>query len=392
MFTKLKHNMSYAKAVLGMLHGSKTFSGPVQACLSMTNRCNLRCIHCYLYSQNVDIPNYNSVKKARQTMGVMPDAESLKQMMSLHADSDRLISCIDELLSMGTRRFQFGNTGEPFLHTNIIEIIEHLKKNGSYCIANSNGTLLHKDLVNELIRLKFDDLRITTMAGSADTYVATHPGTDKKTFENLTQILFFLQERKKQLRLKKPHLTLVFIIIRQNFDDIMKFAEFAIKVGANSVLFRPVEYFGDESLEKNLAMDHKQVLLSKKLLAESRKLLDLHGIAHNIERFYTAFSGSLATSKFYKKIPCYFGWLTSHIELDGHVYPCARSHISLGNIFQSSFKEIWNGPKYTAFRESAISMPRRGKVVSGCDCSHCTNYASNVRAYKLLHPVKGLSF
>lgn len=43
-----KHNkLSYIRAAMGIVHGNRTFGGPIQVSLNLTNRCNIRCIHCF---------------------------------------------------------------------------------------------------------------------------------------------------------------------------------------------------------------------------------------------------------------------------------------------------------------------------------------------------------
>ena len=45
-----RERVSQARVVAGILHGGRAFGGPFQASFSLSNRCNLRCIHCYFYS------------------------------------------------------------------------------------------------------------------------------------------------------------------------------------------------------------------------------------------------------------------------------------------------------------------------------------------------------
>ncbi|TAJ11988.1 MAG: radical SAM protein [Planctomycetota bacterium] len=44
--------------------------------------------------------------------------------------------------------------------------------------------------------------------------------------------------------------------------------------------------------------------------------------------------------------------ITAIVEHDGTVLPCCRDHIVLGNLRESSFGELWNGPRMQALRTS----------------------------------------
>ena len=68
-------------------------------------------------------------------------------------------------------------------------------------------------------------------------------------------------------------------------------------------------------------------------------------------------------------------WLMPFIFVTGHVIPCCSGNeagnrdfqkaTSLGNIYEHSFKDIWNGEKYKTLRK----MIRENKVPTACrDC------------------------
>ncbi|MCJ7771634.1 MAG: radical SAM protein, partial [Desulfobacterales bacterium] len=358
----------------------------VRAVFRVTNRCNIRCIHCYLYSHAVEMPNFRMVKNARSQSTGLPASEILNQAKQLDADSDSIFKAIDELMDMGTRIFQFSG-GEAFLHKDILNFVTCVKTSGGYCTVNTNGTLLIPDLIDELIDLRFDGFRITTMAGDAGMYAVTHPGIHKKMFEALTANLYYIKDRKKFLRIKKPKVALAFVIIRENVDEILNFARFAVNVKADSVEYRPINYHSDQGLA--CFTPHKEQITSiKKQLTEAKKILELHGIDHDIDKLYKVFSLRRDTSELYKHIPCYLGWISIHIETDGGVYPCCGGMVPFDKISNQSVKDIWCGDKYTNFRKEAISINKRKKLVQNCDCDHCGNFSANMNLYKIFHPIK----
>lgn len=382
--------LSHLRAIMGITHGSRAFGGPVQASLALTSRCNLRCIHCYFYSKYLDRPTHQILRKAKMMGDELPDHEALRRLQNMDADTERFQTVIDELLKMGTRRFQLSSNGEVFLHKSILEFIARLKRCGSYCLTNTNGTLLNPTIIDELIRLGFDDLRITVMAGTAQMYVRTHPGTPPETFSKLKSNLLYLAQQKAILRLRHPEITLIYIVIAQNVEGIFDFAEFAAQVGATRVWYRPVDDVGDKGLA-NLVPSKEQALQVQQQLTEVKAYLESRDIAHNIENFQKVFCTQLDTTALHRIIPCYYGWLSVMIEPDGEVYPCCRCYEPLGNIHQQSFAEIWNGPAYRRFRKEAIAINRRKKPVNCCDCNSCVHHTANLRVYKALHPFKGHS-
>jgi MoaA/NifB/PqqE/SkfB family radical SAM enzyme len=108
------------KVGTGILHGSRAHTGPVQVNFNVTNRCNIRCIHCYFYSPYIEKPNMFELRKARLKGLPLPERAYLKGLQKLEANPQRTLEAIDKLTAMGTRRFQFGGNGEPFFHSHAL--------------------------------------------------------------------------------------------------------------------------------------------------------------------------------------------------------------------------------------------------------------------------------
>ncbi len=88
---------------------------------NITNRCNLRCLHCYA-SANVDV-------------------DELK--------TEECFEIIDKLAKFRVPLILFSG-GEPLLRKDIFEIAEYAKKSGIKCVLSTNGTLIDDDLVHNL--------------------------------------------------------------------------------------------------------------------------------------------------------------------------------------------------------------------------------------------------
>ena len=379
---------SLPRAMLGILNGSKAIGGPLRVSLSLTNRCNLRCIHCYYYSPYLEYPTYNKQRLAKQMMQPSPDDDYFKSYQRTDADIDRMRGLINEALKLGVMRFQFTGNGEVFLYENILELLERAKYGGSHCLAYTNGTLLTPDIIDELIKMEFDELRISILAGSKEMYLRTHPGTGRNTFAKLKKSLLYIAEKKAELKEKKPQLTLVYVVMNENFEGIFDFAQFAAFVNADRVVFNPIDEVGDAGLA-NLLLSEEQADHARKQLIKAKQYLETKKIVNNISFFLRVFRGQLDTKSLYSIIPCYYGWLTTIVEPDGNVYPCCRCYKPLGNIYENSFRDIWYGKHYTQFRKNALKINRTKATISGCDCNSCNHYTVNIRVYNFFHPIKG---
>jgi radical SAM protein with 4Fe4S-binding SPASM domain len=309
------------------------------------------------------------------------------RLQKLDADSERTHAIIKQLIGIGTGGFEFTG-GEPFLHKNALAFMERAKYAGCTCMVDSNGTLLDTETIDELVKIGFDELRITTMAGTPEMYIQTHPGAIAGSFESLKDNLMYLADCKAALGARIPKLNLAFIIIAQNYDGIFDFAEFATIVKADRVLFRPVDDFDDPGLSKVVPTIDQSAFVRGQLI-EAKAFLDSQGIRNNIDLLLKVFGQQLDTRRLYRIIPCYYGWLWVLIDTDGKVYPCCRCYEPLGNIHRNDFSEIWNGNAYRRFRKEAIKINRRMSPVEGCNCNSCSHFDGNLRVFRKLHPIKG---
>lgn len=102
--------------------------------IKLTNRCNLRCKHCYEWNENGYHHNLSDIYK------------------NADIDISLVKKCINETESVNSMVYLWG--GEPLLYNNIDELLELLYINNRYTIICTNGTLL-KNHYNKI--LAFDD-------------------------------------------------------------------------------------------------------------------------------------------------------------------------------------------------------------------------------------------
>lgn len=385
---KLSNAFSYTKAGLGILSGTKAFGGPVMGSISLTTRCNIRCIHCYYHSPVAQAPNFPPVRNSRLQARPLPGTETIQSFEGVDADPAAVRRLINQLLAMGTRRMQLSGFGETFLYPEIMDCIERIKHGGSSCLANSNGTLLTREVIDRLVDVGFDEIRVTTMAGTAEGYVATHPGSTARTFERLRASLEYLREAKASRGSRTPRLDLVCIIIAQNLHGLEEFVDFAREVGTDRITFRPFNDVFDPGLAILLPPEEETAFVRKEL-TRLKAELDARSISNNIGTFLHVFARRLDTSELYRHIPCYQGWISAYVNPLGDVTPCCGCSTPLGNINETDFKNIWHGRGYAAFRQHALKLPRTGVQPQGCDCKHCTHATLNLRVFRAFHPLKG---
>ena len=359
-------------AIRGILNGRKAFAGPEQIVIDITNRCNTRCIGCWLYSPLLKEKNFSSdwLKKELNT-------ETVKGL-------------IDDLSDLGTQTIRFTGGGEPLIHPDIIQLLEYVKKKNIKCALTTNFISVNKEIIKELLALKLDELAVSLWAADEEVYLRTHPGAMPGEFSQIRENLEFLC----QLKGKKPFVTLCNVIGNFNYSQLTDMFKFALDIKTDGIYFTLVDTINGQTDPLLLSEKERKVVLTQiDSIRESYKNLDANKRIKldYFDGFLRRLSyGNIQEGKYdngaVNRIPCYVGWIFSRILADGKVSPCCRGvNLSMGNINEQNFKEIWQSEKYNEFRcrakYSSKSAPYFDKI--GCE-KMCDNLMHNEAMHNII--------
>lgn len=285
---------------------------PLIVSLTLTNRCNLKCIYCYgsYFTRKIkDFP------------------------------AKFWLDLIDELSSMGTRLIHLEG-GEPLLRDDIGKLIDYVKRKNMICRLNSNGLLVPKK-IKEIKKL--NSLCISLDGDEESNDKNRGKGTYKKIIE--------------AIRVAKQHGLAVLtstVLTSNNIESgaIEKVLSLAREMGFGaqfSFLYEQTTDFTDDPA-CSVRDDALKKAISK--LINYKKMG--WPIFYSIATYNNAFNwpASYNVKKFtiknpppsgFKYIPCYMGRLMCFVDGDGMVYPCGE-HIGTFpalNIFDVGFKKTW---------------------------------------------------
>lgn len=111
-----------------------------------------------------------------------------------------------------------------------------------------------------------------------------------------------------------------------------------------------------------------------------RKQWEDTGITVEIRKFFpwgdAEMSGLGSFTKYPPHMPCPFSWQYLVVQWNGDIVPCCRDYNAvnkLGNVRESSLKEIWNGKAYQEFRRQMTL----GEFKDNKICPNCLNLYYN---------------
>lgn len=303
------HKLIYhVKRVSDWLDGKIVY--PIYMEISPSGVCNHRCTFCGL-----DFMGYKKV----------------------FLDTQRLKNALSELSALGLKSVMYAGEGEPLLHKDIRNIVEHTKSTGTDVSITTNGVLLNGNM-SEKILPHLEWIKISLNAGTAETYSKIH-NTKEDDFERVMNNLQTAAQIKDQHGYKCI-LGIQLLLLPENHKEITILAKRARDIGIDYVVVKPYSQHPQSNTDI-----YKDVKYSE-FLHLSRELNE-----YNTDKFSVIFRVDSMKEwdegqRNYKKCLSLPFW--SYIDSEGNVWGCSvylgDKRFYCGNINNStSFKEIWEG-------------------------------------------------
>jgi radical SAM protein with 4Fe4S-binding SPASM domain len=302
-----------------------SFSVPTMLQLEPTNKCNLKCGMCHR--------NFMPLSRIGEL-----DFDHFRKIV------DPLFPCLERVWLQGL--------GEPFLCKDIFKIIRYLKGRNVFVNTVTNATLLNEDVCRKIISSGLDEISISIDGVTAETYERIRVGADfedvVRNAQTLTSLISTAQNG--------PKVVVFVVAMKDNIHELPDLVTLVNKMGIKYLWVQDVQF---QQLEAGLAKKEKSLrVLAEKQNEEStwienylKKALQL---ANNYGIELVTYGGKSIFDRLYisrKRQKCVWPWTSVYITWDGFVSPCCiPSTYFCGNLFNESFKKIWNNEKYRDFR------------------------------------------
>lgn len=299
---------------------------PTHVRIEPTEACNFRCRFCWTQ-----------------------DPERLQALRSF-ADFDstgarrfelaRLLALIDELAELGTKAVSFVAVGDPLVYPQIELAIARARERKLAIGVTSNLAMkLNAGLIEELAACAW--IRWSMNAGSEAAYIAVNQprmldqhNAYQRVQDNVTAIL---QARQRLGSVMKLNASVV--VSQWNEDDILGAAEFAARLGIDSVSFRP-DMGHQRQDSPSDANDRNAVIL-----AEAHARFSSASFTVHVESGRQDEVVSVEPSR---DVACHYSNHSIYIAANGDVYPCCYTRSDrryvMGNIARQPFGEFWQSP------------------------------------------------
>lgn len=281
--------------------------GPTQIVLNITNRCNLRCLHCFNYSGE------------KRNDGELSD----KEIMDL----------LSQIVRIKPWNVCFSG-GEPLLRKELLfKCIEILSLNKIRTVMLTNGVLLNEKTLLDLRRLGLKEIEVSLDGANAYTHEKLR---DKGSFKKIIDSL------RKLKKTKFPQYEVSMVLTSFNCKGLSSVVKLLKEVKTYNLILRPMILCGRALKNKEFITPNS--LQYRKVMKEINKIRKEKGIKilylDPLSHIYVFSSG----------VP-FFGM---EIKANGDLIISPYIQLPLGNIQRHSIEDYWNKGWSTIWQLSII--------------------------------------
>ncbi|MGV8172294.1 MAG: radical SAM/SPASM domain-containing protein [Candidatus Woesearchaeota archaeon] len=321
-----------------MVTECKPLSTPYSCYVNLTNKCNLRCLHC-LGDYTVGCDNELSFNEWKDVIDQLVDSKVFYINIS---------------------------GGEPTQHPEFEKIINYLGYRGLHFILTTNG-IMNDNIAKAII--KNGDYLIGIKI-SLDGYDPKSHCAIRKTASNDTNYNIFHKTMKsiKMFKDAKIPLTIATVMHSENMDHFDKFVDVICEIDPISWFISPIIPSGRGNNAKTLTKQYeyldKQFWINIVDMCNAKKI--------NVKLVDLPFDMKEKTGLDYYE--CGATITFCEINADGIVAPCTlcrtcipEDKITFDNLRKKNLSEIWNGNTFNTIREYMTQGCSGCKAFSKCN-------------------------
>jgi Fe-coproporphyrin III synthase len=331
---------------------------------NLTNRCNLRCQHCYSQSD--------------------PQCRTDDELTTTEA-----LGFIDDLAVMGVPLVLFTG-GEPLIREDIWDLADHAALKGIKTALSTNGTLITADIAHKIKESRIEYAGISLDGARAETHdrFRNSPGSFHRS------VAAFTHCREAGVRCG-VRVTLT----RENYNELESLIDLARTLGASRFcLYWLVPCGRGRDAYERLQLGCEEVTAALNLLYRKAKETDPAAMEfltvdapqdciHLLQSMERDRSPDLADAQDLLKSlkgGCSAGDRVANIDPWGNIYPCqfARSRdFLIGNIKDRHFSGIWGDDTHPVLARFRKKDPPIGGKCRNCGYFHLCGGGCRIRAY-----------
>lgn len=286
-----------------------------------TNQCNMACKHCYRDSGQ-------------------------KQESELSTEEAKKL--IDELVLANFKIMIFSG-GEPFMRSDILELMDYARRAGLRPVMGTNGSLITQDITKKLKEIGVMGVGISLDSADAQAHNA---------FRGLDGAWEMAVDGMKNCREAGVKFQIHTTVMDWNQGEIEQLTDFAVEIGASAHHIFFLIPVGRGKFEKSVEVEQYEDLLAR--IMEKQKTVGIE-IKPTCAPQFTRIAEEVGVDTRFSR-GCIAGLSYCIINPMGKVQPCAYMDMEIGNVRRTPFHEIW--------KNNEVFQKLRTQRYSG-SCGNC---------------------
>ena len=246
---------------------------------------------------------------------------------------------LSEMAQKGVKSIMYAGEGEPLLHRQIGEIINHTKKVGIDVAITTNAVALTEKLCEEALG-SVTWLKASINAGTPETYAKIHQ-TKGDHFDQALRNLAKAAEIRAKKGLKVT-LGAQMVLLPENQNECTLLAQRARDAGLDYVVIKPYS-------QHHYSLTHQY----EGTRYDSREALKAKLMEFNTDKFEVVFRThtmeKLTDPDRHYQVCQATPYFWAYVMGDGAVYGCSAylqdERFNYGNLYEHTFSQIWEGEK-----------------------------------------------
>ena len=281
--------------------------------IETSSECNFRCASCALSLSDYDRPEkHMTPEDFQRILEAFPDVE----------------------------RVELQGVGEVFLNARIFDLIGEATRRGIRVHTFSNASKIEPETARGIVASGLELINFSMDGSDEPTFRKLRKGGTLKRYRRCVANLI---EARAAAGSSSPTIGIMTVLSKANYDQIPRMLGIAEGLGVDHIVFT--------KLNEGPKADQRPLLLD----AGDRKVLDaLPEYAGKVQVHWSYTPWTRA-----ERMDCYWPKSMAYVTVEGHVTPCCNyfdsRELSLGNAFEQSGAEIWNGPAYREFRKRILA-------------------------------------